>query len=141
MGALADAIYQRTIDDYESIQKRAKIRKFLGVGAGVAVAVGMTMGAISLSNLKNHEDNVHQERLKYMSEHPFVYDGGTVKDCKIQYIATAHKTETGTFQKANYMKSDCDGHVSINKIKEKIIHNRSKLLNDEKDVTNILNIK
>lgn len=141
MGSLSDAVYQRTINDFESSKKRTKIKKFLGVSAGVAVVLGMSVGVVNLVNASHDFHNSHQARLQYMSKTPFVLDGGTVDGCKIQYIATAHETANGAFEKANYMKSDCDGNVYINKIKEKIIFNRSKLLNDEKDLNKLLNIK
>lgn len=125
-------------------KKKEKMYQFLEIGVGVAMSLGVSFfligQAASVFQAHSDENAPNQSQLKYISQHPLVYDGGTVDNCKVNYLITAH--ESGhTFVRDDLMKSDCNGNVSLTALKEKIKDSRNHLLNDEKDITALKKLK
>lgn len=144
MGNLSDAIYQRTIDDFETSRKREKIRKFVSIGVGVVVTLSLASVFVTLTLAINEDNKITKQHLKQVAEKPLVYDGGQVDGCNLRYIQTAHLVSDNFYKEDILLKSDCNGSISVtpltnSRVKKNINLSRMKLLNE--DTSEITKIK
>lgn len=102
-----------------------KTQKLVGIAIGVGIVLGCSMGFMNLDN--------SQSQLAKIEKTPEVYDAGSVGICDMTYIRTSHQdlnsTVDNVYVEDVYFKSDCEGNIAINKVKENINFNRMNLLN------------
>lgn len=114
-----------------------KIKKLLGIAVGVGITLGCCVGFMNLES--------HQEQLAKIEHNPEVYDFGNVGICKLTYIRSSHQDLKGipdnVYQEDIYFKSDCNGNIAINKVKERIQLSRDSLLNEKVDVATLKKIQ
>lgn len=113
-----------------------KINKLIGIAVSVGVVLGCCVGFMNLES--------HQAQLAKIENNPEVYDFGSVGICKLTYIRSSHQDLNGipdnVYQEDVYFKSDCNGNIAINKVKENINFSRMTLLNEKIDTQSIKKI-
>lgn len=138
MGALAEAVYQRAIQDQKDFETRAKIKKFLTIALTTGAALGLTALAISIgtstgivANNVSKAINDNQLHLQSVEKTPLVFEEKQVGDCKVGYIETSHQNSVGRYEQDLYIKSTCGDQVSVSKVRERINTSRMKLAENQ----------